>query len=249
MTDTAPRIYVACLASYNNGVLHGRWIDASADVADMWPEINAILRESKFPNVTVPDYEAAAKAVGWHWDEGGPHFYRNAPGASALAPYEYAHLSHEDWRDLCEMVDIDVSGHMVPSAEEWAIHDYEGLGPGLGEYAGLAEVARRVAIVELAEERDIPAAILIQYASEYMSGDWDVDALESELDDHYDGSAESWEAFTEEQFTETGGLEGVPESVQNYIDFERMARDWELGGDWSAYRDSEGGNLHFFRTH
>lgn len=26
------RFYAACLASYNNGVLHGRWIDASSDV-------------------------------------------------------------------------------------------------------------------------------------------------------------------------------------------------------------------------
>jgi Antirestriction protein (ArdA) len=25
---TAPRIYVACLAAYNNGRLHGEWIDA-----------------------------------------------------------------------------------------------------------------------------------------------------------------------------------------------------------------------------
>ena len=24
-----PRIYVACLAAYNNGCLHGRWIDAT----------------------------------------------------------------------------------------------------------------------------------------------------------------------------------------------------------------------------
>jgi Antirestriction protein (ArdA) len=33
MTSTAtlitePRIYVACLAAYNNGYLHGAWIDA-----------------------------------------------------------------------------------------------------------------------------------------------------------------------------------------------------------------------------
>jgi len=27
-TDT-PRVYVACLASYNNGILHGEWIDAT----------------------------------------------------------------------------------------------------------------------------------------------------------------------------------------------------------------------------
>ncbi|HCJ18704.1 MAG TPA: antirestriction protein ArdA, partial [Hyphomonas sp.] len=24
--ETRPRIYVACLAAYNNGCLHGRWI-------------------------------------------------------------------------------------------------------------------------------------------------------------------------------------------------------------------------------
>jgi len=47
------RIYVACLASYNNGVLHGKWIDATADVEEMQDEINEILRASKFPNVTV----------------------------------------------------------------------------------------------------------------------------------------------------------------------------------------------------
>ena len=29
-TDT-PRIYAACLAAYNNGHLHGRWIDATQD--------------------------------------------------------------------------------------------------------------------------------------------------------------------------------------------------------------------------
>jgi len=31
---TAPRIYVACLASYNNGVLHGSWIDCEGKGAD-----------------------------------------------------------------------------------------------------------------------------------------------------------------------------------------------------------------------
>ena len=237
MTDTAPRIYVACLASYNNGVLHGRWIDASADVADMWPEINAMLRESKFPNVTVADYDATALAAGWrfdpmsHWyhphDAAGGQFYGTA-------------------KEVCDGENLP--SVMVPSAEEWAIHDHEGLGGDLGEYAGLAEVARRVAIIDLADERDIPAAVLMAFAHDYMSGEWDADDLESEIDDRYDGTAASWEAFTEEQFTETGGMEGVPERLQYYIDFKAMARDWELGGDWSAYRDGEAGDLYFFRS-
>jgi antirestriction protein len=49
-----PRIYVACLASYNNGVLHGAWIDCDGKDADeLQDEVNVILRTSRFPNVTV----------------------------------------------------------------------------------------------------------------------------------------------------------------------------------------------------
>ena len=33
-TTTTPKIYVACLASYNAGILHGRWIDADQDADD-----------------------------------------------------------------------------------------------------------------------------------------------------------------------------------------------------------------------
>ena len=216
---TSPRIYAACLASYNNGVLHGLWIDASTDLDAMQAEINAMLAASRFPNVNRQKFE----------DEDGAIRFVDAMTPADKIP--------ADWKAI---------GEPFPSAEEWAIHDSEGLGD-LGEYAGLAEVARRVAIAELADERDIPAAVLLEFAGEYMSGDWDVDGLESELDDRYDGQAESWEAFTEEQFTEMGGMEGVPESLQNYIDFERMARDWKLGGDWSTY--SADGSLYFFRTH
>lgn len=46
MTMTQPKIYVACLASYNNGCLHGCWIDATLDVNDMQDEINAMLKAS-----------------------------------------------------------------------------------------------------------------------------------------------------------------------------------------------------------
>ena len=31
-TLDTPRIYVACLAAYNNGRLHGRWIDATTRI-------------------------------------------------------------------------------------------------------------------------------------------------------------------------------------------------------------------------
>ena len=44
-TDT-PRIYVACLASYNAGILHGRWIDADNGAEQVQEEIENMLAES-----------------------------------------------------------------------------------------------------------------------------------------------------------------------------------------------------------
>ena len=41
-----PRIYVACLKSYNNGELHGRWIRADQDAGAIHAEIRQMLAES-----------------------------------------------------------------------------------------------------------------------------------------------------------------------------------------------------------
>lgn len=59
MTDT-PRIYVADLAAYNNGYLHGKWIDATQDVDDIWKEIRAMLKASPVGDAeeyAIHDYE------------------------------------------------------------------------------------------------------------------------------------------------------------------------------------------------
>ena len=44
--DSNPRIYVACLAAYNNGYLHGAWIDADQDADQIRDEIAAMLSRS-----------------------------------------------------------------------------------------------------------------------------------------------------------------------------------------------------------
>ncbi|TWT44351.1 Antirestriction protein (ArdA) [Phycisphaerae bacterium RAS1] len=44
-----PRIYVASLADYNAGYLHGRWIDADQSADEMRNEIAELLAESKQP--------------------------------------------------------------------------------------------------------------------------------------------------------------------------------------------------------
>jgi antirestriction protein len=46
-TTETPRIYVASLADYNAGRLHGRWIDADQSVDDIHAEIAELLAESR----------------------------------------------------------------------------------------------------------------------------------------------------------------------------------------------------------
>ena len=46
MTKASPRIYVACLAAYTAGYLHGEWIDATLDPDELAEEIQAMLKES-----------------------------------------------------------------------------------------------------------------------------------------------------------------------------------------------------------
>lgn len=49
-TETVtPRVYAACLASYNGGVLHGRWIDCDRGADHIHSEIADMLRQSPEP--------------------------------------------------------------------------------------------------------------------------------------------------------------------------------------------------------
>jgi antirestriction protein len=55
-----PRIYVASLSDYNNGRLHGAWIDADQDFEAIGEEIGEMLAESKYDpaeEYAIHDYE------------------------------------------------------------------------------------------------------------------------------------------------------------------------------------------------
>ena len=57
--EDRPRIYVACLAAYNNGCLHGRWIDATTPDGIM-SEVRAMLADSPLLDAdewAIHDYE------------------------------------------------------------------------------------------------------------------------------------------------------------------------------------------------
>lgn len=56
-----PKIYVACLASYTNGILHGEWIDAAQDPEILMEEITEkVIETSPIPDAeewAIHDYE------------------------------------------------------------------------------------------------------------------------------------------------------------------------------------------------
>ena len=59
-TSSDIRIYVACLAAYNNGILHGAWIDADQSEHDIWEAIKDVLASSPVPEAeeyAIHDYE------------------------------------------------------------------------------------------------------------------------------------------------------------------------------------------------
>ena len=61
--ETRPRIYVACLAAYNNGCLHGRWIDATTP-DEVMAEVCAMLAASPLPDAVVPPFTVLSGSPG-----------------------------------------------------------------------------------------------------------------------------------------------------------------------------------------
>ncbi len=59
-TQLSPRIYVACLAAYNRGQLHGEWIDANQESEAVFDEVRQMLADSPVPGAeewAIHDYE------------------------------------------------------------------------------------------------------------------------------------------------------------------------------------------------
>ena len=59
-TQTTAKVYVACLAAYNNGILHGCWIDANQEAEAIQDAIKDMLASSPIANAeewAIHDYE------------------------------------------------------------------------------------------------------------------------------------------------------------------------------------------------
>ena len=187
------RIYVACLASYNNGDLHGVWIDLEGKDKDaIYAEINAMLRESKYPNVEI-----------------------GCPSCGGEHP-------------VCERLDCGKcqGKGVVPSAEEWAIHDYEGF-THLDENPDLETVIREVQMQE--KHGEAWKAYVNWIGEEY--------ATEDGFEEAYCGECTSPADYAEQYYAEMGVLKDVPESLKYHIDWESVAREMSMG---DYYFDDDG---------
>lgn len=190
------RMYAACLASYNAGTLHGEWFDLE-DYGDKEELLAAIaekvLRTSPYPNVTVECPECD-----------GP--VESTEGCDA-----------GDWKCPC----CDGSGK-VPSAEEWAAHDWDGEGlSGFGEHPDLDKVFEHVQMIS--EHGDAWLAYVDHVGEHY--------ATEEGFEDARMGKCESPEDWAEEFLTGAGTLESIPEKLRPYFNFKAYARDAQMGGD------------------
>lgn len=137
--------------------------------------------------------------------------------------------------ELQDAINAILATSKEPIAEEWAIHDYEDMPEGLGEYPSL-ETVSKIALA-LSEHGDA-----FKVAYENFS---DVDEALEAVEDNYQGVHKDLEEYAAQFLEETGELSAIPENLRYYFDYEAYARDLELGGDvWTA--DAEEGGIHVF---
>lgn len=202
MSDNyTPRVYVACLASYNDGILHGAWVDA-VDADEIQEGIDRVLFTSPRPNVT------RCKTCKQTLQHNGT------------------------WGRVCDST--DGAHDPAPSAEEHAFHDYDGFGAAApGEYASVSEVAEIGAFI--AEHGAIGVALL-----SHVCVCRDLDRARELMSDGYRGAWHSLEEYAENFLEDTGAFQGASDTLRNYFDFEKFARDLEIGGDVFTIETDDG---------
>lgn len=158
---------------------------------------------------------------------------------ACLAAYNNGKL-HGEWIDANQEVDSiheDIRKMLKnspePFAEEWAIHDYEGFeGLQISEYESIEDVARYAHLIEDHGEA------YVAYAN-HIGVDC---ATEEGFQEAFQGEWDSEESFAENLADET--ME-IPEHLQYYIDYEKLARDLFVNDYFSV--QGESGQIYVFR--
>lgn len=143
-----------------------------------------------------------------------------------LAAYNNGKL-HGVWIDACgdmDSIQEQINDMLADSpeelAEEYAIHDYEGFGGyPVGEYEGINELHKIACFIT--EYPALGGELLSQFCG-------NLDDAKQAIDENYSGCYDSLAGYAQELTEETCQ---VPVNLAFYIDYERMGRDMEMGGD------------------
>jgi antirestriction protein len=144
---------------------------------------------------------------------------------ACLAAYNNGQL-HGQWIDVedPDQVNQEIQQMLATSpqsgAEEWAIHDHSDLGFWVGEYTRVDRVCE---LADFVKNNPPWAAELL----DHCGGDVE---YARQLADNYTGSCDKFSHWVEEFYRETNPP--IPETLDCYVDWEAMARDWQCGGDF-----------------
>jgi antirestriction protein len=148
-----------------------------------------------------------------------------------------AWLNLEEYSDKEEFLGACAKLHDDESDPEFMFQDFEGFPRSLYSETSVSD-----AIWEWLDLDDDDRELLTVF-QQGVDGEGDIDrARDAFISKGYNTEAD-WAA---EYLEETGGLEGVPAHLANYIDFESYARDARLGGDVIFVRYE--GDLWVFRN-
>jgi antirestriction protein len=140
--------------------------------------------------------------------------------------------AHQEAWEIWDEVSAMLKVSPIKEAEEWSIHDYEGFeGVSLSEWEGFERVSEIAAFI--AKHGELGGKLIEYFAS--------LEDAESAISDQYAGEYRSTADFVQEM-TEQGSE--IPESLQYYIDWGAMARDWEINDILTIETGFE--NVHVF---
>lgn len=140
--------------------------------------------------------------------------------------------------EIKEAVQAVIDASPFPGAEEYAIHDWDGLPSTFGEWPDWEAVAAYVATMEeLGPDDETRAA----YRCWLESGSGDAGDVDS-FRDAYAGCYHSGAAYAEDSAYELGLLDGTERRWPFYcIDWEAAWRELEMAGDcWGGYVSPHG---------
>jgi antirestriction protein len=135
-------------------------------------------------------------------------------------------LSLEDYSDKDAFLEACHKLHKDEADPEFMFQDYEGFPKSLYNESSIPDE-----LWQWLELDDDDRELLAVY-QDNVDGDADIDRAREAFAGKFDSEAD----WAEQWLTDTGGLEGVPEHLRNYIDFAAYGRDARLGGDMTFVR-------------